>query len=96
MDKPKLCDNCGKQIGEDDVPYWVRLEIFASPDPPEIEIDDLTQDHTQEMLALIEKMEAIGPEECEAQVYEAFKFVICPRCRQYFHEHLKDRKFDLS
>ncbi len=54
--------------------------------------DDLFEDHRAKMAELIEQMEALGPEECEAQVYEAYKFVICPACRNYFHEHLRQRK----
>lgn len=92
MVKPRLCDNCGGQINPEDVAYWVRLEIFASPDQPEITPEDLERDHKAEMKRLIERMEAIGPDECEAQVYEAYRFVVCPACRNYFHEHLKDRR----
>ena len=96
MGKPKLCDNCDRQIGEDEVAYWVRLEIFASPEAPEIKPEDLDRDYAEEMRLLIEKMEELGPEECEAQVYEAYRFVICPTCRKDFHDKLKHRKSDLS
>jgi len=92
MEKPRLCDNCGRQLEPDEITYWVRLEIFASPDPPVITPDDLYEDHIGKMEALIEEMEALGPEECEAQVYEVYRFVICTACRNYFHEHLKNRR----
>jgi len=92
MDKPSLCDNCGRQLGPEETAYWVRLEILASPDPPTITPDDLFEDHTAKMLELIEQMEKMGPEECEAQAYEAYRFVVCSTCRNYFHEHLKHRR----
>ncbi|MCX8038082.1 MAG: hypothetical protein N3D11_13715 [Candidatus Sumerlaeia bacterium] len=88
----RKCDNCGREIEPGVIPYWVRLEIFASPEPPVIYPDDLFEDHQAKMAELIEQMEALGPEECEAQVYEAYKFVICPACRNYFHHHLRQRK----
>ena len=90
--KPRLCDNCGSQINPADVAYWVRLEIFASPEQPAITAEDIERDHTEEMEKLIEKMEEIGPEECEAQVYEAYRFVVCAACRNYFHNHLKQHR----
>ncbi len=92
MDEPRMCDNCGKELAPKDIPYWVRLEIFASPEPPVITEEDLLEDHTARMEELIEQMDAIGPAECEAQVYEAYRFVICPACRSYFHEHLKKNR----
>jgi hypothetical protein len=96
MEKPRLCDNCGGQINPDDIPYWMRLEMLASPEAPTIRPEDLDRDHRAEMEKLIDQMEEIGPEECEAQVYEAYKFVVCAACRNYFHEHLKHRRLDLS
>ena len=96
MKKPRICDNCGRQIGPDEIAYWVRLEIFASPEPPEIKNADLKEvDFAEQVKALIEQMERLGPEECEAQVYEAYRFVICTECRAYFHNHLKDRPMDI-
>jgi len=86
------CDNCGRAIEPEETAYWVRLEIFASPEPPEIRPADLERDFQAEMLALIEQMERLGPEECEAQVYEAYRFVVCPTCRRFFHERLKHRR----
>jgi len=73
----------------DEIAYWVRLEIFASPEPPTLTPEDLERDHT-------DQMEKVGPEECEAQVYEAYRFVICGRCRDYFHDHLKGRKATMN
>jgi len=96
MDKPRLCENCGRQMDDEEIPYWVRLEIFASPEPPTITPEDLAQDHTGKLRALIEQMEKLGPDECQAQVYEAYRFVICTKCRNYFHDHLKQRRLDLS
>jgi len=96
MYEPRLCDNCGRQLESDEVGYWVRLEIFASPDPPIITQEDLDQDHVAKMQALVEKMEQLDPDEAEAQVYEAYRFVVCSNCRNYFHEHLKHRRTQLS
>jgi hypothetical protein len=96
MDKPRLCENCGRQMEDDEIAYWVRLEIFASPEPPDVTPEDLEQDHTAQMEALIQEMEKRGPEECEAQVFESYRFVICGRCRDYFHEHLKDRRTTMN
>ena len=96
MNKARLCENCGRQMEGEEIAYWVRLEIFASPEPPEITPEDLAQDHTEKIKVLIEKMKELGPKECEAQVYEAYRFVICAACRDYFHEHLKNRRTDLS
>lgn len=96
MDETRRCENCGKYMSDDDIAFWVRLEIFASPEPPIIKPEDLEQDHRDKMLTLIGQMEKLGPEECEAQVFEAYKFVVCSACRDYFHEHLKHRRAETS
>jgi predicted PP-loop superfamily ATPase len=96
MEKPRLCENCGRQMESDEIAYWVRLEIFASPEPPTLTPEDLDQDHTEKMKALIAQMEKVGPEECEAQVFEAYRFVVCGRCRDYFHDHLKERRTTMN
>ncbi|KPL11236.1 hypothetical protein AMJ85_04070 [candidate division BRC1 bacterium SM23_51] len=96
MGKPRLCDNCGRQIDPEEVAYWVRLEIFASPEAPTITPENLEQNHIAQMEVLIAQMERLGPDECEAQVFEAYRFVVCAACRNYFHEHLKHRRLDTS
>jgi hypothetical protein len=96
MPRPTQCDNCGREIGPDDIVYWVRLEIFASPEPPELSLEDLDRDYKADMEKIIDQMEGLDPKEAEAQVYEAYRFYICTKCRRYFHDHLKHRKSELS
>ena len=62
------CDLCGRQL--DDQRYVVRLEVFPSFDPEEIEEDDLDADHLQEISEELHEMELTGKnaiEDCDAR-----------------------------
>ena len=79
------CDLCGRQL--DERRYVVRLEVFPSFDPEEIDEDDLDADHLQEISEELHEMEMTGKvaiEDCDAR---DFRFDLCPECRRKF---LKD------
>ena len=76
------CDLCGRQLG--DQRYVVRLEVFPSFDPEEIDEDDLDADHLQEISEELHEMETTGKnaiEDCDAR---DFRFDLCPDCRRKF------------
>ncbi len=76
------CDLCGRQLG--DQRYVVRLEVFPSFDPEEIDEDDLDADHLQEISEELHEMEVTGTNSIEDCDPREFRFDLCPNCRRRF------------
>lgn len=87
----RRCDNCGADIEGHAISYILRLELFARGDAPELNLDDLKADHTAQIEKLIEEMEHLDVEEATDEVYEAYNFELCSKCRARIHELLKNR-----
>ena len=79
-----ICDCCKCRIDhENDMRYVVRLEIYASLDPMEGEVDD-DRDHLQEiqdMLECIDEDEDVGVAD---DVYQHARYDLCSECRKRF------------
>ncbi|GAB4135442.1 MAG: hypothetical protein Tsb009_01710 [Planctomycetaceae bacterium] len=78
------CDLCGRHL--DDHRFVVKLEVFPSFDPDEIEESDLEADHLQEVAEELDKMEMTGQTEIEDCEARDFRFDLCPACRRKFLE----------
>jgi hypothetical protein len=78
-------------LADEDVRYVARVEVFAAYDPMELTQADLARDGRAELRELLERMHAADPEELEAQVYEEFRFDLCPACRRRYSAELKER-----
>ncbi len=88
-----LCQGCGKIIPETALSYRLRLELYASPEPPSISQEDLEEDLQAEWKALIETLEQMSEKDAQEavdQVHELYEFVLCPRCRKFWHERLQE------
>lgn len=92
----RICESCGRSIERDEVSYRLRIEMFADPSPPQFTDEDLEADLEAEMRAILEQMEDCDAGEAEAQVYEAYLFTLCPRCRASLHEELKRRNLSMD
>lgn len=83
-----ICDNCGQPAPAGAQKYMMKIEMFASADPPVITEEMLEGDAQDKMAQLIEEMKDIDPQELEDQVYECYIFSLCPKCRAEFHHGL--------
>ena len=80
-----VCDNCGRGIDAADQKYIMKVEMFASADPPIITEEMLKGDLVDKMNEIVEQMKDMDPQELEDQVFESYEFEICPACRDMFH-----------
>ena len=92
----QICESCGRTIEKQETAYRLKIEMFADPTPPDLSDEDADIDYEAEMRAIIEQMERTDPDEAQAQVFEAYMFTLCPRCRASLHEELKRRNLPLE
>lgn len=79
------CDGCGMDLAKDGSNHFiVKIEAFAAAGKTEFTGEDLRRDHQAELSRLIEKLEALPPDEIEDQVYRALRFDLCPGCHRRF------------
>jgi len=91
MGAKRKCDNCGRTVPKDETIYEIKIELYAKAEELEIDEEDLQEDHMAEIEAIIEALEDMDVEEVTDQVYECYKFDLCPQCRENFHSKLKLR-----
>ncbi|HBF34630.1 TPA: hypothetical protein DDW35_08695 [Candidatus Sumerlaeota bacterium] len=87
----QLCEFCGKSMGQPDVSYRMKIELYADPAPPEFTQEDLERDVKAEMEALFAQMESADAGEAEDEVYESYLFTLCGHCRGKVHHWLRER-----
>jgi hypothetical protein len=95
------CDLCGKDLtASGDARYVVKIAAYPGFDPTEITDSDLEDDHMEAVAEVLQRDEAAGPEETDANLFKGFRFDLCPECHGRF---LKDplgkellRTFDFS
>jgi len=76
------CDLCGKPLDEDR--YVVKLEVYPAYDPHELTDEHLVEDHLAEVADQLQEMESNGHFDVEADETRAFRYDLCPRCRDRF------------
>jgi Asp-tRNA(Asn)/Glu-tRNA(Gln) amidotransferase C subunit len=91
MSATRKCDNCGRVVPKEETIYEIKIELYAKAEELEIDEEDLEEDHMAEIEAIIEALENVDVEEVTDQVYESYKFDLCPQCRENFHSKLKLR-----
>jgi len=78
------CDGCQRLLNLDhDLRYVVKMEIYASVDPSDDELED-DRDHLQEIQDIIERLDDVESEEVGADVYQQMRFDLCAECRKRF------------
>ncbi|HUT23663.1 MAG TPA: hypothetical protein VM492_04895 [Sumerlaeia bacterium] len=87
----QICESCGETIEKPAIAYRMKIEILADPSPPEFTAEDLALDFKEEMARLIEQMSQMDPDEVEDEVYEAYLFTLCAKCRERVHRDLRER-----
>ncbi len=79
------CDGCGIDLARDGSNHFIiKIEAFAAAGKTEFTQENLRRDHQVELNSLIEKLEALTPDEIEDQVYRALRFDLCPGCHRKF------------
>ena len=78
------CDGCGRRLDpEYDVRYVIRMEVYASLDPNDGELDD-DRDHLQEIQDILEHLEDVEDPQIGDDVYQQVRFDLCSECRKRF------------
>ena len=79
------CDLCRRELDpEEDLRYVVKLEVYAAFDPASSNEDDDDRDHLQEIQDILERLEDAESEQIGDDVYQQFRFDLCPQCRKKF------------
>lgn len=78
------CDCCRRSIDpERDLRYVVRLEVYASLDATEEELDD-ERDHLQEIQDILERLDDAEDRQICDDVYQQRRYDLCSECRGRF------------
>ncbi|MCH2596524.1 MAG: hypothetical protein MKZ95_12080 [Pirellulales bacterium] len=78
------CDCCKRTIDTDnDLRYVVRLEVYASLDSIESELDS-DRDHLQEIQNILEELDDSENEQIGDDVYHQTRYDLCSKCREQF------------
>lgn len=88
-----VCHGCGANLDRKVVSYRLRIDLFASPEPPELTAEELAGDLRAQWEALVEAMSAMSDAEVEEatdQVHESYEFKLCGACRAMWHARLKE------
>jgi hypothetical protein len=87
-DTQLLCHRCGAILtpGEGSF-YVVRIEAFADPTPPTIDLDDDSIDVGREIDKLIEQMHNMSEQEMLDQVYRRMTIHLCGGCYRKWIEN---------
>jgi len=79
------CDLCRRELDpEEDLRYVVKLEVYAAFDPAASNEEDDDRDHLQEIQDILERLEDAESEQIGDDVYQQFRFDLCPQCRKKF------------
>ncbi|MCA9231532.1 MAG: hypothetical protein KDA57_12850 [Planctomycetales bacterium] len=94
------CDCCKRPIdSENSVRYVVRLEVYASLDPVEEDMND-DRDHLLEIHDILEQLEDNENELIGDEVYHHERYDLCSDCRRNFVKNPLGRpvshQFDFS
>ena len=78
------CDCCKRPIdSERELRYVVRLEVYASLDTSDEELDD-DRDHLQEIQDILEHIEDADDPQLGDEVYQQQRYDLCQQCRERF------------
>ena len=78
------CDCCKRPIDpENSIRYIVRLEVYASLDPIEEDLNS-DRDHLLEIQEILENMDSDEDEQICDEVYHHARYDLCNECRQRY------------
>lgn len=82
--KTRLCDRCGQLIEEGALRYIAKIQVYAAYDPLNIDFEDMTRDHTEEIQEILKRCEGLSEEELMQDVYVDFVFDLCRACQRNY------------
>jgi len=80
----RLCDRCGQLIEEGALRYIAKIQVFAAYDPLNVDFEDTTCDHTNEIKEILKRCENLTEEELMQDVYVDFQFDLCRACQRAY------------
>ena len=81
------CDGCHRPLNpERDLRYVVKMEVYASLDPTDMELDE-DRDHLEEIQDILERLDDAESDEIGDDVYQQRRFDLCTKCRARFLEN---------
>jgi len=82
----RSCMRCGKELHPGTLGYVVEIKTYADFDGVLIEPEG---DIVGELEAMLKKVEEMGPDEAEKDIFEEFSLLLCRSCRDRFVDEAK-------
>lgn len=82
----RSCMRCGKELQPGTLGYVVEIKTYADFDGVLIEPEG---DIVGELEAMLKKVEEMGPDEAEKDIFEEFSLLLCRSCRDRFVDEAK-------
>jgi hypothetical protein len=80
----RLCDRCGQLIEEGALRYIAKIQVYAAYDPLNVDFEDMTRDHSNEIKEILKRCEDLSEEELMQDVYVDFQFDLCRPCQRFY------------
>jgi hypothetical protein len=80
----RLCDRCGQLIEDGALRYIAKIQVYAAYDPLNIDFEDVTRDHTDEIKEILKRCDGLSEEELMQDVYVDFQFDLCRPCQRFY------------
>ena len=80
----RLCNRCGELIEEGALRYIAKIQVYAAYDPLNIDFEDTTRDHTNEIREILKRCQDLSEEELMQDVYVDFQFDLCRPCQRFY------------
>lgn len=87
------CDLCKRPLDpEDDLRYVVKMEVYATFNPIDINRPDDDEDHLADLDEIIEQLDDLSSDAIGEDVSKHLRFDLCPECRKKFLANPLGRK----
>jgi hypothetical protein len=80
----RLCDRCGQVIDGGALRYIAKIQVYAAYDPLNVDFEDATRDHTNDIKEILKRCEGLTEEELMQDVYVDFQFDLCRPCQRAY------------
>jgi hypothetical protein len=88
---PLFCARCAAELtpGKGTF-YWIKIEAFADPTPPDVTEEDLQGDLRGQIERLLKMMEGMSGQEAMDQIYRRMTIQLCVGCYNDWIENPAD------